>query len=87
MNVAVRQPVAAQRLKVVDCDIHPAYATPSALYQFLPQRWRDHWVDLRHLLPPWRLAGAAAVPAHDGRAACVSSRSPRTAARPGPTST
>jgi hypothetical protein len=43
MNVPVRQPVAAQRLKVVDCDIHPAYATPTALYEFLAQRWRDHW--------------------------------------------
>ena len=35
--------MAAQRLKVVDCDIHPAYATPTALHEFLPQRWRDHW--------------------------------------------
>ena len=43
MNVPVRQPVAAQRLKVVDCDIHPAYATPTALFEFLSQRWRDHW--------------------------------------------
>jgi predicted TIM-barrel fold metal-dependent hydrolase len=43
MNVPVRQPVAVQRLKVVDCDIHPAYATPTALFEFLPQRWRDHW--------------------------------------------
>ena len=42
MNVAVREPKAAQRLLVVDCDIHPTWRTPTELYPFLPQRWRDH---------------------------------------------
>jgi len=64
MNVPVRQPVAAQRLKVVDCDIHPAYAAPTALFEFLSALARP-LVHVRHLLP----AGAdrpAALPAHDG---------------------
>jgi uncharacterized protein len=44
MNVAVRQPVAAeiQRLKVVDCDIHPAWRTPAELHPFMAERWREH---------------------------------------------
>lgn len=42
MNVVVRETVAAQRLKIVDCDIHPTYRTPAELNPFLPARWREH---------------------------------------------
>jgi uncharacterized protein len=42
MNVAVRNPKAAQRLMVVDCDIHPTYRTISELFPFMSERWRDH---------------------------------------------
>jgi predicted TIM-barrel fold metal-dependent hydrolase len=42
MNVAVREAKAAQRLMVVDCDIHPTWRTPAELHPFLSQRWRDH---------------------------------------------
>lgn len=44
MNVAVRQATAAQRLKVVDCDIHPTYRTPAELHPFMAERWREHMV-------------------------------------------
>jgi predicted TIM-barrel fold metal-dependent hydrolase len=27
---------------IIDCDIHPNLKTPTALYPFLPQRWREH---------------------------------------------
>jgi uncharacterized protein len=42
MNVAVRQKAAAQRLAIVDCDIHPAFRAPADLHPFLPERWREH---------------------------------------------
>jgi predicted TIM-barrel fold metal-dependent hydrolase len=42
MNLPVRELKAAQRLTIVDCDIHPAFRTPQDLLPFLPQRWRDH---------------------------------------------
>jgi len=42
MNVTVRQRAAAQRLAIVDCDIHPALRAPSDLHPFLPERWREH---------------------------------------------
>jgi predicted TIM-barrel fold metal-dependent hydrolase len=42
MNVPVREVKAAQRLAIVDCDIHPVPKTPKDVYQFLPQRWREH---------------------------------------------
>src|SRR6185312_12329757 len=42
MNVPVREVKAAQRLMIVDCDIHPAYRTPADLHPFLPARWREH---------------------------------------------
>jgi len=42
MNVAVRETRAAQRLAVVDCDIHPVPKQARDVYQFLPQRWREH---------------------------------------------
>ena len=52
MNVQVREPKSAQKLMVVDCDIHPAQRTPNDLNPFLPARWREHMVTfgahLRH---------------------------------------
>ena len=42
MNIAVRQAAAAQRLKVVDCDIHPARAANTELYPYLAKRWHAH---------------------------------------------
>jgi predicted TIM-barrel fold metal-dependent hydrolase len=42
MNVPVREPGAAQRLMVVDCDIHPTYRTPAELHPFMSRRWREH---------------------------------------------
>ena len=44
MNVAVREPrtEAAQRLTIVDCDIHPNPRSPDEVRQFLPQRWQRH---------------------------------------------
>jgi uncharacterized protein len=42
MNIPVRQAAASQRLMIVDCDIHPAYRTPTDLYPFLSARWREH---------------------------------------------
>jgi predicted TIM-barrel fold metal-dependent hydrolase len=31
-----------QKLKVVDCDIHPGFSTPDEIHPFLPERWREH---------------------------------------------
>jgi predicted TIM-barrel fold metal-dependent hydrolase len=46
MNVATlndaRQRDNAQRLAVIDCDIHPAPRSPADLQPWLTQRWRDH---------------------------------------------
>lgn len=42
MNITVRERTAAQRLTIVDCDIHPAFRTPAELHPFLPERWREH---------------------------------------------
>ena len=42
MNIAVRQATAAQRLKVVDWDIHPVYRTTAELHPFMSARWREH---------------------------------------------
>jgi predicted TIM-barrel fold metal-dependent hydrolase len=42
MNVQVRETQAAQKLAVIDCDIHPAQRTPKDLHPFLPARWREH---------------------------------------------
>jgi predicted TIM-barrel fold metal-dependent hydrolase len=56
MNVPVREVAArgtpsrsrdgdaASRLAIVDCDIHPAFRTPTELFPFLPARWREHMV-------------------------------------------
>ncbi len=32
----------ATRLRIVDCDIHPAYKSPSAIFPYLEQRWVEH---------------------------------------------
>lgn len=37
-----REASARQQLRIVDCDIHPAQASPSALYPYLEKRWVDH---------------------------------------------
>ena len=44
MNVVVRerQAEAAEKLMVVDCDIHPNPRTPGDVRQFLPKRWQEH---------------------------------------------
>jgi len=42
MNITVRQRTAAQRLAIVDCDIHPAFRSPAELNPFLAPRWREH---------------------------------------------
>ena len=44
MNVVVRerQAEAAEKLMVVDCDIHPNPRTPNDVKQFLPKRWQEH---------------------------------------------
>jgi predicted TIM-barrel fold metal-dependent hydrolase len=42
MNVPVRNVTAAQRLAIIDCDIHPAFRRRSDLDPFLPARWRAH---------------------------------------------
>lgn len=46
MNVATlndpRQRDGAQRLSVIDCDIHPAPRSPLALQPWLAERWREH---------------------------------------------
>jgi len=42
MNIPVRETKAAQRLAIVDCDIHPAPKSLKDVYQFLPERWREH---------------------------------------------
>jgi predicted TIM-barrel fold metal-dependent hydrolase len=34
---------AAQKLMVVDCDIHPTFKSNADLFPFLPPRWREHW--------------------------------------------
>jgi predicted TIM-barrel fold metal-dependent hydrolase len=42
MNITVRERTAAQRLTIVDCDIHPAFRSPAELHPFLSARWREH---------------------------------------------
>jgi predicted TIM-barrel fold metal-dependent hydrolase len=44
MNIPVRHAVAATKLAIVDCDIHPAFKKPSDLFPFLPARWREHMI-------------------------------------------
>jgi predicted TIM-barrel fold metal-dependent hydrolase len=42
MNIAVRQTIASQRPKIVDCDIHPVYRSAAELHPFMSVRWREH---------------------------------------------
>jgi hypothetical protein len=42
MNAPVLDRSAAQRLAIVDCDIHPLPRNKSELHPFLPARWREH---------------------------------------------
>ena len=85
MNIAVRQTTAAQQLKIIDCDIHPAYRTPAELHPFMSAALARAHGHLRPALPPWA-DRPAALPAHDGgrHARRLVSRE---AARPAPIST
>jgi uncharacterized protein len=42
MNAPAREARAAKKLSIVDCDIHPAFRSPSDLFPFLSERWRQH---------------------------------------------
>ena len=42
MNIPVREITAAQKLAIVDCDIHPVQRAKSDLAPFMSQRWREH---------------------------------------------
>ena len=42
MNKQLREPKAASRLRIVDCDIHPAQKNAAALDPFLEKKWVDH---------------------------------------------
>ena len=44
MNEMTREPDLAtvQKIRIVDCDIHPAMASRDELTKFMPARWRDH---------------------------------------------
>jgi predicted TIM-barrel fold metal-dependent hydrolase len=42
MNIPLRDTAAAQRLAIVDCDIHPVQRVKSDLNPFLSARWREH---------------------------------------------
>ena len=37
-----QNPAGANRLGIVDCDIHPAVKQPTDLSQYLSERWREH---------------------------------------------
>ena len=85
MNITgARRRPQAQRLAIVDCDIHPAFRSPAELHPFLPQRWREHMTTfgehMRHGLTgqlpyPRMMAAGMRVDAF-----------PETAGRPAPTS-
>ena len=42
MNQQLRDTSAASRLRIIDCDIHPAHKSPKALHPYLEKRWQDH---------------------------------------------
>ncbi len=42
MNKPLRETEAAARLRIVDCDIHPAQKTPASLFPYMDGRWVDH---------------------------------------------
>ena len=68
MNIPVRQHrarAAAQRLAIVDCDIHPAFRTPTELHPVPARALAGAHGDLRRAPAP-RPVRAAALSAHDG---------------------
>ena len=42
MNVPVTSVTAAQKVGIIDCDIHPVQRSNNDLYPYMSQRWRDH---------------------------------------------
>lgn len=42
MNAPLRETKAAQKLMIVDCDIHPIQQSAADLHPFLSARWREH---------------------------------------------
>jgi predicted TIM-barrel fold metal-dependent hydrolase len=42
MNKPMREADATSRLKIIDCDIHPAQKSPSATFPYMEKRWVDH---------------------------------------------
>jgi asparagine synthase (glutamine-hydrolysing) len=42
MNVPVTSVTAAQKVGIVDCDIHPVQRSTADLYPSMSQRWREH---------------------------------------------
>jgi len=42
MNAPLREQKAAQRLMIVDCDIHPIQRSAKDLYPFLSKHWQEH---------------------------------------------
>ena len=42
MNKAIPDPDAKSRLRIVDCDIHPAQKSAEAFYPYLEKRWIEH---------------------------------------------
>lgn len=42
MNAPLRETRAAQKLMIVDCDIHPIQRSSADLHPFLSARWREH---------------------------------------------
>ena len=54
MNIPVRDVTAAQKLAVVDCDIHPVQRAKSDLAPFMPARYLiSGGVSMRSLMPGW----------------------------------
>src|SRR5256885_16981154 len=49
------QEVAAKnRLRIIDCDVHPSIHAQTDLHQFLPKRWQEHLRDYgSHLRTPY----------------------------------
>lgn len=43
MNAPLRQTTAAQKLMIVDCDIHPIQHSQKDLYPWLSKRWIEHY--------------------------------------------
>jgi predicted TIM-barrel fold metal-dependent hydrolase len=42
IDAPARATAAEAKLRIVDCDIHPAFSSPAELASFLPERWRAH---------------------------------------------